>query len=377
MKLTGLRADLLPAIAACAAVSEARSPSPANACVALEAFDGKLRVRSSNGLQSVRFEIPAKAPELGRALVRAADLLARVDAIGDGEISITTTDKSVELRRERARFSLALFDPKLVPPPPVVSGETCKIDAAAFVALLGRIAPETSLDVDGPFKSGVFLDAAGVQLTAWAWNGVALVRATMDADGSFNCLLPVVAIRHLRRLLAKIKGPIEVGVMGSDMFVRAERLVYTSRLPEASRPPFDALVQAAVPRSGGHRITVARALFAEAVRAVMVGQPKDSRVSLRMVEGGLLLWGRSVAGEISEQIVPVDGALDNLSVGGNHLAIAAGFYSDATDLEIRKHETPTGGEPPPLTILDPGRSDLCIITPRRLSADDLTPNLAA
>lgn len=382
MKLTVAHADLLPAVAACAAIADSKSPIPASGCVLLDATGDVLRVRTSNGMQSVRLEVPAKSLTAGRAFIKAAHLLSRLDAIGDGAITITVNDSSVDFRRDRARFSLELFDPKLSPPVPTVSGSVCKLDGPAFVALLGRIAPETSLDGDGPFKSGVFLDATGVQLTAWAWNGVAMVRATMDAAGSFDCLLPGVALRHLRRLFAKTKGPVDVGASGNDLFVRTERILYTTRLPEASRPPFDAVVQAAVPRSGGHSVKLARGAFAEAVRAVMAGDPKDARVSLRMVDGGLLLWGRSSKGEISEQIVPADGTLDSLSVSGTHLSIVAGFYGDLDEIELRKHPTAKeqltiDGDPDYLSVLDPGSNDLCVIQPKRLNADDLNPNLAA
>jgi DNA polymerase III sliding clamp (beta) subunit (PCNA family) len=312
VKIKIARSALLPLLADCAEVSNDKSPFPYATCVIIEKFPGGIRCRASNVLQSiVRTSESATADKAGAVMIHAKDALKRVSALDDGEVQIEERPGSVVISQGGARYSLPKYDIETAPPLTVVEPQGGEIGAAAFGALIGRVAPVMGIDESMPSQHGVCVEAKGKgQLVAKAATNAGGALAPMTFDGSILAILPAPAVGHLRKVLARIDGAARIAVVGSAFHVFADGFAYSTLTASADFPPLERVL----PKLEGPSIMVDRVAMLAAVKAVNVGDACEFGLRVRPNPGGILLRGQSKDGSECSRVVKCDSTIKSARV---------------------------------------------------------------
>lgn len=372
MKFTIPRSELLPGLLACATVAEAKASSPSYTCALVDVTPAEIRVHGTNGPQAVGVTVPLRGtPMLGRAMVNAEGLLSRARAMADGDISISTNDRVMELRQGRRRFTLSLaelaFAPKSDDGVPV--GAT--LNGGSLAALLTRIAPAICTDTSVPAFYGVHLRAADGKLTAMASNNRSLARASVGAAGSLDVVMPPLAVTHVRKLFANTGVEIVIGMVGKRLVMDTPRFRYSTLLTLDAFPD----VAPMVPGRSGPVILIPRGPAAAAIDALRTTQLRHDRVCLRGEPRAIVLHGRSTAGDEGEDVILGDGEIESVAMSATELAHALSFFcSDEVALWHQPVDTLSHGSiPRPVVIRETDSEDFFMIGPMLFEPEDLAP----
>lgn len=330
MKITTTRAALLPALAACAEVTEKNANHHEFASAVLSAADGRLHVRATNGYQSYSTTVGAVTVAVaGDVMVKAADLYSRVSAIPDGDITLALDGNSLVMRHKArgTRFTVPTYDVTTIRArtTPPETGST--IDGAVLAKLMFRVAPMALQDAAGEQSDmihSVCLRSNGAgRLWSMAMSRQAGARASVAFDGTINATVPLPAARHLAKILGRYEGPVSVAVQGTALHVWCDAFSYSTQLSGREFPEFLTVV---LDRSLPVSYSVDREALGEALKVVRAVGPVHGRVRFRALDGQVLLRAASMTGDTGEQAVDVDGKVVTVSYTAAHLVDALAFF---------------------------------------------------
>jgi DNA polymerase III sliding clamp (beta) subunit (PCNA family) len=301
------RAALLPLLADCAEVSNDKSPFPYATCVIIETTPDGLRCRATNVLQSiVRIAHGVTVAKEGAIMVHAKDALKRVQDLGAEEIHIEEQAGRVVFSQPGARYVLPKYDIETAPPLTTIEPQGGEIGASAFSALLTRVSRAMGNDESKPMQYGVCIEAKGNgKLMAKATNGAGGALAPMTFDGTLLAMIPAPAVGHLKNVLSKIDGAAHLAVIGTGLHVFADGFAYSTLTADTVFPP----LERAFPPLVGNSIMIDRLAALAAIKHVGIDDACAEGLRFRMVDGGIMFYGRNKTGASGSRVVACDGSI--------------------------------------------------------------------
>jgi DNA polymerase III sliding clamp (beta) subunit (PCNA family) len=363
------KSNIMPALAACVAVTDAKSPTPIGSCVILDASMGTLTIKATNMYQSIERTVPALAvTSPGTVMVSAADFAKRVDAFPDGEITIAETKGGIDIRQGKPKgFTLGKVEIPEQAPAVRVEPQGSEIDAKAFAALLGRMVPAMGTNEGHPGTFAVNIEGNGGKLTAMATGGHMGAIASLTFDGEIGVLIPAPAVTQLRKVLAKIDGSVRLFVTGNKLHIFATGLAYSTLISAGEFPPLRNIM----PARAGRSLKANRQELLNEIAFVETVTLHLDRIHIRPGKSGVILHGASKEGETASR--DFDGTCDiQSSISSKYLTkmlefIGGGDVTLWQDKGVRDLNMPAG----PM-VAENADGDLFVVMPLGHDADDLS-----
>lgn len=287
MKLKIKREDLVSKLSVVSRAVSTRAATQALSGVLLNAADGRLTLSATDLDLGLQTSLDAEVGESGAALLPGRLLAEVVRSLADPEVEIETreAERDVEIRSGSSSFHLRVLTVEDFPKLPEAAAECgLKIPAKALEASIELVARAASRDDMRPVLTGVFVSAAGSEMTMVATDSyrLAVKRTELEADlgGEIEANVPARALRELSRILAAEEAEAAtITLLPNQAVFEAGSITLSTRLIEGQFPNFRQLL----PESYEHDVRLPRADFLDVARRV--SQLAQRNVPLRLSFG--------------------------------------------------------------------------------------------
>ena len=329
------KSDLVAVLTRTRALVDRKSTMAVLTCVHLVAEKGRLLVSSTNLQMSLRASIDVETKKVGEVAIPCGDLLDRVRMMPEGPIQITGKDdhgvtlKAVGMAR---RFTLPGFPPSdypQLPTSPESGGFT--LDAKMLGGMIARVDHAISTDESRAHLSSMLVEIEAGLVRLVATDGHRLAKIETAVDGvaaAAPLLIPIRAVRELRRMCDESEGPIDIRAdsanRGATVFVRAGSYSLGMRTVDATFPPYAQVIPKARPDS---KATLPRQGLIDAVRAVsLASSEKTGAIELGFSTKALRVMAESLSAGDGFDELPMEFTGKALDIG-----CAARFLLDALE----------------------------------------------
>lgn len=269
MKLTIERDALSAALAAVNARACGKMNIPILECVLLDAKDSRLRVFAHWLDACCSFEIAAEVTAAGVHAVDADKLTGLINGFQKGaQVSMSSTEREVEIKAGRSRYRLPALPPADFPPPLIGEGDAVRflVPASDFADLLGPPEIAMSTQVTRRSLNGIFLHRTSDGLASCATDGFNLVRVQSDLKvPTFDpVILPRERIGDLQAGLDK--GDVELEICSRLFSITVGERRYTTKLIDGTFPDYPRVV----PELNDNAIVVTRTDLLAALQRLRV-----------------------------------------------------------------------------------------------------------
>lgn len=275
--MTISKKELLALVSRCHGVADPKSAMPLLSCLLLAAQGQTLAVSATNTFMSLRNSTlleadPGATVETpGSVLVSAAELGERVKAMPDGLIQLTADSRAqtITLKAAKAnrRFTIPTHPADDMPAIPKADRQTpaLTVPTSVLLELIRNTQHAMCLDETRAHISGTLLEqrANVLRLTATDGHRLARSEAPLESETQLTALIPVAAIRKLRKLLEGVDA-VEIRLVGETIFFTFEDVEFSFRVHDAQSFPNCDQVIPKIKRT----VDVPRAALADSVSAV-------------------------------------------------------------------------------------------------------------
>lgn len=209
MKLTTNREELVSKLSIVSRAVSTRAATQALAGVLLSAAGDKLTLTATDLDLGLRTELDAQLESEGSVLLPGRLLAEVARSLADPKVEIETREgqQDVEIRSGSSSFHLRVLPAADFPQLPEAGDQSgLKIPAPALEASIDLVARAASRDDMRPVLTGVFVTAAGREMTMVATDSyrLAVKRTELEAElgGEIEANIPARALRELSRVLA-------------------------------------------------------------------------------------------------------------------------------------------------------------------------------
>lgn len=273
----------------------ARTAYPLQAMFHLCADDSGLTVAGSGHDVGVKKRVAAQVKEPGACAVLARAMADLLNALGDGEVTLSTDgDEKTNLTLGASTYHLASLSPEDYqepgdPPMPVAF----TLPASLLREVVRQTAFAAGDDPSRPTMMGIKLMASDETLKLVATDGSRLAMRSAALPEAVatavDCIAPQKALVDAARILGD--GDVEVSVSKSFLRVAQVDVSLTMRLIEGMFPPFERVI----PTGGDKTLTLDTQALLTMCRRIAMVAADTHRLTLRTVEGGIALSGESSA----------------------------------------------------------------------------------
>ncbi len=369
LKFTATRAELLPHLAACAEVTDAKPPMPALACVLVESTAAGLRFSATNIPQTVTRDLAVKAARVGQVLVNAKDFSAVVAAMGPGEVQVTETPARLKVEQGARRYTLPVFDLAEAPTRTHVDPSGVEIGAAALVSILSRLAPNMSTDSTRETLFGARVIVGAGKLRGMTTNGHlgAIASVPCEAEGAFDAAIPAPAVKHLIKILDGVDG-VRLARVGNLIHAFFDGGSYSTAIITDRYAP----VESAIPRAEGSYLRADRKTMLAAVKSVATVAGSDGFLTLQPSASGVTFGAESDKGG-GEEEVPATSSLRSSRWNAPYFRQALEFLAGSeVDAWCKPGDRVVDGCPDAMLFRSPGDTEnVFALMPVRYTQADL------
>jgi DNA polymerase-3 subunit beta len=291
LKLTTKREDLVSKLSIVSRAVSTRAATQALSGVLLNAADGRVTLAATDLDLALETTLDAEIEQPG-AILLPGRLFAEVSrSLPDATVEIETreAERDVEIRSAGSSFHLrvlAVDDFPKLPQPQEEGG--MRIPAAALEASIDLVARAASRDDMRPVLTGVFVTAAGKEMTMVATDSyrLAVKRTELEADlvGDLEANIPARALRELGRILSSEgAGESSISLLPNQAVFTAGSILLSTRLIDGQFPNFRQLL----PESYEHDVRLPRSEFLDVVRRVSQLAQRNAPLRLSFESGEL------------------------------------------------------------------------------------------
>lgn len=291
MKLKTNREELVSKLSTVSRAVSTRAATQALSGILLRAADGTLTLSATDLDLGLRTSLAAEVESEGTALLPGRLLAEVVRSLGDPtvEIAARESEGDVEIRSGSSNFHLRVLPPEDFPTLPEAGGDgAMKIPAEALESSIELVARAASRDDMRPVLTGVFVSAAGREMTMVATDSyrLAVKRTELENDlgGELEANIPARALRELSRILSA-EGAEEaaIALLPNQAVVEAGSITLTTRLIDGQFPNFRQLL----PESYEHDVRLPRDEFLAVARRVSQMAQRNAPLRLSFANGEL------------------------------------------------------------------------------------------
>ena len=251
MKITVIRAALLPALKEAARFASTKNAIPVLGCVHIRAEDGEIRLAGTDLELGVTLPVPGDIQQHGEILVPAARFLAYIEALPEGYIELEADDQlrlAVRTPGKGPRATFGGLDPQQFPsePSPTDDAPRISIPVEDLLAFRSRVAYCASHDNARPYLCFVNIARDGDGLLAQATDGAQLAFLRRKIE-----VLPNVAFdlnpALLRRAAWPEEGEIEITLTSGYIIAMAGSTRWNARRNDGTFPNLSRLMPTQFP----------------------------------------------------------------------------------------------------------------------------------
>jgi DNA polymerase-3 subunit beta len=366
MKLTLERNVLLKALNLATSVVEKNNTIPILSNVMLTAFDGRLRLTSTNLDMELTLPVAAAVERKGTTTVPGYLLQDIVKKLPDGsQIDMDMgNDTRMTVKAGRSRFVVQTLPAEDFPTLGTFdSSVSFDMDAQAFKRLFSKTLFACSTEETRYYLNGVYLHKSGDKLAGVATDGHRLGKAWVDLP--IPELTGVIVPRRTCQLIIKFldaeKGAVKVEMSASKIAITWNEVSFISKLIDGSFPDYERVVP-----QGNQKIAEGdvKILAAAVDRAATVAAEKGRAGKFGFSREGLTITLASSNNDQAEEGVEMSYDSEPLDVGFNTRYV----LDTLSNLECQKLriEMGDGGMPAIFRPVDGDLDCFAIIMPVRV-----------
>jgi len=343
LKLSTNREELVSKLSIVSRAVSTRAVTQALSGILLTASENGVELAATDGEMGLRTALDAQVEEPGSVLLPGRLLADLARSLGEAAVRIESRDsqRDVEIRSGGSSFHVRVLPADDFPALPAEDGEPLKIPAAALAATVDLVAPAASRDDMRPVLTGVFVTAAGEEMTMVATDSYRLaVKRTelrQAIGGELEANIPARALRELGRIVGA--GEVEeVGVrlLPNQAVFTAGAVVLNTRLIDGQFPNFRQLL----PESYEHDVRLPRGEFLEVVRRVSQLAQRNAPLRLSFSPGELKVSASTPDVGDAEESMPASFEGEPLEIGFNPEFLRDGIESVEGDEVILRLISP-------------------------------------
>jgi DNA polymerase-3 subunit beta len=335
LKLTIKREDLVTKLSTVSRAVSTRAATQALSGVLVRGDGGKVTLAATDLDLGLETSLEASVESEGAALLpgRLFAEIARSLAGAEVEIETREAERDVEIRSGSSSFHLRVLPVEDFPnlPRPAEAG-ALKIPAPALEESIELVARAASRDDMRPVLTGVFVTAAGKEMTMVATDSyrLAVKRTELEAElgGEIEANIPARALRELSRILtAEGAAEAEISLLPNQAVFQAGAVLLTTRLIDGQFPNFRQLL----PESYEHDVRLSRSDFLDVTRRVSQLAQRNAPLRLSFEPGELTVAAETPDVGDAVETMPAAFEGEPLEIGFNPEFLREGIESVAGD----------------------------------------------
>jgi DNA polymerase-3 subunit beta len=331
LKLTTKREELVSKLSIVSRAVSTRAATQALSGVLLTASEGRVTLAATDLDMGLQTALEAEVESEGTVLLPGRLLAEVARSLGDStvEIEAREAERDVEIRSGSSSFHLRVLPAEDFPKLPAAEGEpTLKIPAKALEASIELVARAASRDDMRPVLTGVFVAAAGTEMTMVATDSyrLAVKRTELEADlgGEIEANIPARALRELGRILtSEAAEEAAISLLTNQAIFEAGSITLTTRLIEGQFPNFRQLL----PESYEHDVRLPRPEFLDVTRRVSQLAQRNAPLRLSFTSGELTVAAETPDVGDATETMPAAFDGEDLEIGFNPEFLKEGIES--------------------------------------------------
>lgn len=343
MKLSTNREELVSKLSIVSRAVSTRAVTQALSGILLTASENGVELAATDGEMGLRTALDAQVDEPGSVLLPGRLLADLARSLADAAVLVESRDsqRDVEIRSGGSSFHVRVLPTDDFPALPAEDGEPLRIPAAALAATVDLVARAASRDDMRPVLTGVFVTAAGEEMTMVATDSYRLAVKRTELQqaigGELEANIPARALRELGRIVGA-GGVEEVGVrlLPNQAVFTAGAVVLNTRLIDGQFPNFRQLL----PESYEHDVRLPRGEFLEVVRRVSQLAQRNAPLRLSFSPGELKVSASTPDVGDAEESMPASFEGEPLEIGFNPEFLRDGIESVEGDEVILRLISP-------------------------------------
>jgi DNA polymerase-3 subunit beta len=335
LKLTTNREELVSKLSIVSRAVSTRAATQALSGVLLSANEGNLTLTATDLDLGLRTDLEAEIENEGSVLLPGRLLAEVARSLADTKVEIEAREaqQDVEIRSGSSSFHLRVLPAADFPQLPEAGDQAgLKIPAPALQASIDLVARAASRDDMRPVLTGVFVTAAGKEMTMVATDSyrLAVKRTELETElgGEIEANIPARALRELSRILSA-EGAEEAGIwlLANQAVFVAGSITLTTRLIEGQFPNFRQLL----PESYEHDVRLPRSDFLDVARRVSQLAQRNAPLRLSLRQGELTVAAETPDVGDATETMPAAFDGEELEIGFNPEFLKEGIESVAGD----------------------------------------------
>jgi DNA polymerase-3 subunit beta len=331
LKLTTNREELVSKLSTVSRAVSTRAATQALSGVLLSASDGKLTLAATDLDLGLRTDLEAEIESEGSVLLPGRLLAEVARSLADSKVEIESREaqQDVEIRSGSSSFHLRVLPAADFPELPSAGDQAgLKIPAPVLEASIDLVARAASRDDMRPVLTGVFVSAAGKEMTMVATDSyrLAVKRTELETElgGEIEANIPAKALRELSRILSA-EGVEEVGIwlLPNQAIFVAGSITLTTRLIDGQFPNFRQLL----PESYEHDVRLPRSDFLDVARRVSQLAQRNAPLRLSLKQGELTVAAETPDVGDATETMPAAFDGEELEIGFNPEFLKEGIES--------------------------------------------------
>lgn len=331
MKLTTNREELVSKLSIVSRAVSTRAATQALSGVLLSAAAGKLTLTATDLDLGLRTDLEAVVEGEGTVLLPGRLLAEVARSLADQKVEIESREaqQDVEIRSGSSSFHLRVLPAEDFPALPAPGEEPgLKIPAKALEASIDLVARAASRDDMRPVLTGVFVTAAGREMTMVATDSyrLAVKRTELEQElgGEIEANIPARALRELGRILST-EGVEDAGIwlQTNQAVFAAGSITLTTRLIDGQFPNFRQLL----PESYEHDVRLPRSDFLDVARRVSQLAQRNAPLRLAFEPGQLTVAAETPDVGDATETMPASFEGETLEIGFNPEFLKEGIES--------------------------------------------------
>lgn len=342
MLIKALKSDIEEAVKVVSRGVAARTTLPILTGIALEANDGKLRLRATDLEISVDCSVSVNVEEEGIVVVPARPFQDLIKKLDEGTIIISSDNDGTELtiNAEKKKFKLRTLPPGDFPQGmPIPEGKKINISGEVLLDGIRKTIKAASKDETRLNLTGIHIETSKNSLTLAATDSYRLavsVIPCITCGEGIEVLVPSRALEEVSKILEDFE--VEIVVTENRIFISQGNWVFSSRLIESQFPAYKQLF----PDSCDVELTISKKDLINAVDRISTVL-KISAVTLNIENDFVKVFGSSSDFGDAEEEVPAK-ATGKISVTFNQQYLLDGLKgvnSEMVRIEIQEGLNPS------------------------------------
>ena len=331
MKLTTKREELVSKLSIVSRAVSTRAATQALSGILLTAGEGKVTLTATDLDLGLRTDVEADVQGEGSVLLPGRLLAEVTRSLGDPTVEIETreAEHDVEIRSGSSSFHLRVLPVEDFPKLPAPGEEPgLKIPAKALEESIELVARAASRDDMRPVLTGVFVSAAGREMTMVATDSyrLAVKRTELENElgGEIEANIPARALRELGRILtAEAAEEATIWLLPNQAVFAAGSITLTTRLIEGQFPNFRQLL----PESYEHDVRLPRPDLLDVTRRVSQLAQRNAPLRLSFASGELTVAAETPDVGDAVETMPAAFEGEALEIGFNPEFLREGIES--------------------------------------------------